>query len=255
MLTLYCDASGKDNDQLLVVAGFIAPVNNWLRFEKEWDSALRKFGLRYFHMVEFAQSVKEFQGWKNQEDRRRDLLTALATVITRHASFWVGSCVVRRDYSKVDEDYELHEHFYPYPLCGRSCVDIAEKWRDAHHLLDTPVEYIFEGGDEHRGQLVNRVKEKTGTTPVFKYRLNAVALQAADFAAYELAKAYRGLKDESDELWQRFRTSFGLLRTVPNKWGNYDERGLRVLCRTLDIPRRAGSPTPSISPPTNRQTC
>ncbi len=236
MLTLYCDASGKDDRDVMVVAGFIASTDDWLNFEREWDRVLRHFKLGYFHMVEFAQSVKQFRGWKDDEERRRQLLTGLAMVIARHAKFWVGASVYLKDYSKVDAEYKLHEHFFPYPLCGLTCVDIAEKWRDAHHMLDIPTEYVFEGGDEHRGQLVERIEEKTGVIPTFRTRLKAVPLQAADFAAYELGKMYRTLLKNG--LWERFRSSFQLLKTVHNQWGDFDEQSLRIICRLEDVPRR-----------------
>jgi hypothetical protein len=241
MLRVYCDAAGKDETEVTAVAGFIGYAEDWLRFDKDWDVVLRKYNLRYFHMAEFAQSRMEFRGWDKDETRRRQLLNELVAIIVRYAKFWIGACVYRKDYFNVDNDYELHERYYPYPLCGGTCVSIAEGWREAHHLTDLSMEYIFEGGDEHRGQLMKLVEEKTGNLPIFRQRLKAVPLQAADFAVYELAKMYRSLI-APDDIWQRFRSSFGLLKAIPNQWGNYDEQGLRVICRMNDIPRRKALP-------------
>lgn len=238
MLTLYCDASGKEQDKLISVAGFISTVDEWLLFEKEWATVLDEFKIKYFHMREFAHSVGQFDGWKNDENKRRLLLTRLITVIIARTKYWVASCIRLEDFKKVDADYELHETFYPYPLCSRLCIDMAIRWCEAHHLEDVPIEYVFEHGDEHAGQLLKVVQEKTGQLPIFRTRLQALPLQAADFAAYEVFKAYRRFAIELDLLFEKFRESFELLRAIPNKWGQMEEHNLRVICRISKIAQR-----------------
>lgn len=238
MFTLYCDASGKEQDQLLVVAGYIAPADKWKSFGSEWIRILRSFDVNYFHMREFAHSVGEYKGWKGDEGRRRGLLNALTSLIASHAEYWVGAAILRKVYVTVDADYQLHEFAYQYPLCGLICVGNADGWRNANHHADDSMEYIFESGDAHRGQLMDIVERQTGTTPLFRNRLNAVPLQAADFAAYEVRHALNNILVETDELFEKFRASFGLLAKIPSIWGPIDEPRLRVFCRMQDIPRR-----------------
>jgi hypothetical protein len=50
--------------------------------------------LTYFHAVDFAHSRNEFSGWKEQEPRRRKLLSDLMELIKRHAYLKFGSIVV-----------------------------------------------------------------------------------------------------------------------------------------------------------------
>lgn len=237
-LTLYCDASGKDQEKLSVVAGFISTVDQWLLFEKEWAMVLQEFGVKYFHMNEFAQSRGQFEGWRGYEDKRRALINKLVGVIVTRTRYWVGSCIVLEDYKKVDADYRLHEKFYPYPLNGRVCMDMIEKWRSVHDIQGHPIELVFEDGDEHFGQLSDRIKERHGVRPIPRTRMQAPPLQAADFAAYEIFKAYRAFAIELDQLFKKLREPLNLLAQVPNKWGQLEEAALRTICRQERFSRR-----------------
>src|SRR5208282_6056150 len=92
-------------------------------------------------------------------------------------------------------EYQLHEWYYPYTICARLCVEQATAWRDIHWPT-VPIEYIFECGDPHRGQLRDTVYAKWGVEPIFRNR-DTVPLQVADFAAYEVLKMYRRLSVET----------------------------------------------------------
>lgn len=135
MLTLYCDASGKEQDSHLVVAGFVAPAEDWLSFETEWGQVLQRYKLKYFHMREFAHSRGQFKDWKGKEKQRRELLNRLITVLVRRAKCWMGACLLRETYQNVDRDWELHEYLHPYPLCAWLCIGLTDTWRKAQNLL------------------------------------------------------------------------------------------------------------------------
>jgi len=237
-LTLYCDASGKKQEGLNVVAGFLSTVDQWLLFEKEWAAVLKEFNVNYFHMREFAHSVDQFAGWKNDEGKRRRFLTSLVQVIISKTKYWVGSCIILKDYDRVDTDFKLHEHFHPYPLNGRTCIDMILKWQYVHNEVNTPIKYVFEDGDEHFAQLSDRIKERAGIRPIPETRLQASPLQAADFVAYEVFKAYRTFAIELDHLFEKFRESFNLLSAVPHKYGQLEEMALRTICRQEQLARR-----------------
>lgn len=238
MFSLYCDASGRDETDLLVVAGFVASADEWLRFATQWNLFLREFRVKYLHMNEFAHSIKQFAGWKNDESKRREFLIRANNVIESHARYWVGACVIKADYLKVDSDYQLHEHFSLFPLCGFTCVEAVERWRNAHHLIDSSMEYIFERGDQHRGQLMDAVESLTGTVPIFRDKVKFSPLQAADFAAFEMYSAYKQYRVDTHKLFEKIRASFGLLSNIPHHWGDFNEQRLRVFCRFHEIPRR-----------------
>jgi len=240
-IALYGDASGKEEDPIIAVGGVIARTDEWLKFEPKWNAVLKEFGVPYFHMREFAHSVEAYKvGWKKNEIKRKAFVDALVKVIIPHVSYWMVACVLRSDYQKVDADYQLHERYYPYTLCAMPCVDQAVAWRDAHWPT-VDMEFFFECGDPHRGQLTNAVHARTGIDPIFRSR-KTVPLQVADFAAYEVRYIYNQLSVSRDILaYKQARGSFKRLWEIPAKWGQYEESNLRVLCRVQDIPRRKGS--------------
>lgn len=238
-LTLYCDASGKEDSTIMSVGGFVGEVDAWNHFNIEWNAVLAEFGLKYFRMSEFAHSVGQFaHGWKGHEKKRRTFLQRLLSIILAHTKFWVGVCLLLSDYQRVDKDWQLHEWAHPYPLCAKGAVDAAMKWYNAHDYK-CPIEYVFEEGDDHPGQLVELVRKETGKSLNFRKKLEASPLQAADFAAYETMKAYRRLSGEMDLLFEGFRKSFLSIGTMPVIFGQFEEKDLRVLCRLYDVPRRA----------------
>ena len=236
-LTIYGDASGKEEDPIIAVGGVVGRVDEWLAFESKWNAVLKEFDMPYFHMREFAHSVGAYEiGWKGLEDKRKAFIDGLVKAIVPHAAYWMGCCIVRDDYLRVDAEYKLHESYYPYTICARACVELATDWRDVHYPT-VPIEYIFECGDPHRGQLRDAVYLKYGVEPIFRKRDN-VPLQVADFAAYEVLKLYRRLSVETDRLFETVRASFRRLWAIPAIWGQLEEANLRSWCRQANIPRR-----------------
>lgn len=240
MLTLYCDASGKKTDPIMGVSGFVASVNEWFAFDKEWQDALNRANVAYFHMSEFAHSTGQFKSWKRKELKRKHFLGQLIKIIASHARFSVSATILKSVYDGVDAIYQLHEKLQPFPLCGITCVDSALVWQEARHLEDHSMEFVFEAGDEDRGQLIHAVKELTGQEPIFRTKTQATPLQAADFSAYEQFRANKTTEVEIDKLFTRFRVpSLRLLETVPSKAGIFNnETDLRVVCRQMNIPKR-----------------
>jgi len=244
-LATYCDASGKETDDVFVVAGALSTVGNWRAFDSEWKSALVDNGLLYFRMSEFAQSTGQFKkGWKKNEARRRQLLHRLSQIIVERVMYWMGVCLFKSAYDKANEKYQLAESYHPYTLCGHTCIELADRWRERKHLEYLSMEYVFEEGDEHFGQLSDRLFQTYGQRPIPRKKMesdpNKIArpLQVADFAAYEVRKAYVGLDAESEAVFQAFRKSFLLLGTIPATWGTLDEEKIRVGANMLEIPKR-----------------
>ena len=238
MFSFYGDASGKEETDLLAVAGFVATAEEWLNFSRQWDLTLKDFGVAHLHMKEFAHSIGQFAGWRDDEPKRQQFLSSVRNVIQSHARYLVGAVLIKADYVKVDSEYQLHEYLAPFPLCGFLCADIVEKWRGAHNLLDASMEYIFERGDQKRGQLINAMDEKYGVVPIFRDKYKHSPLQAADYAAYEMYSAYKQYRVDTHKLFERIRVSFGLLANIPHYFGDFTERGLRVFCRLREIPPR-----------------
>jgi hypothetical protein len=244
-LTVYCDASGKETDDVFVVGGALSTVGNWRAFDVEWKRALDENELLYFRMSEFAQSTGQFKkGWKKNEARRRQLLQRLSQIIADRVKYWMGVCIFKSAYDKANEKYQLAESYHPYTLCAHTCIELAHRWRETKHLEYLSMEYVFEEGDEHFGQLSDRLLQTYGQRPIPRKKIEsdpnklARPLQVSDFAAYEVRKAYVGLDAESEAVFQAFRKSFLLLGNIPATWGTLDEEKIRVGANMLEIPKR-----------------
>lgn len=85
---------------------------------------------------------------------------------------------------------------------------------------------------------MDAVESLTGTAPIFRDKAKFPALQAADFAAFEMYSAYKQYRVDTYKLFEKIRESFGLLANIPHRWGDFKEESLRVFCRLQEIPRR-----------------
>ena len=242
--SLYCDAAGGKDHGFIVVAGYLSTYEKWLAFNREWNLLLGAYDLPYFHMKEFAQSKGPFVRWKD-ENRRAAFLSRAAGTIKNHVlrSF---ACLAEFDvFAKVCEDHSLKELAgCPYALAARSCVAKAGNCLEG---AGSDVSYIFEDGDEGRGELM-RIMERDGyPAPIFRPSRDRVKngrlvrglvpLQAADFAAYEIRKH---IVDDPAELWpiEKYRKSIAALARVPSAgsddWGRFREQELISLCEKLE---------------------
>ncbi len=240
-LTLYCDASGKEHESLIVVAGAVSSVERWRRFDKEWKQALADNSLKYFRMSEFAHSIGQFKkGWKGHESRRQEFLKRLVRIAIKHLQCWIGAAIWKSEYDKADHVYQAREFLSAYPFCGITCIELAVAWARAQKLDYLPMEFVFEAGDDGWGQLEKRVREDYKQSPIPCAKEQATPLQFADFAAYEIRRAY--LTAKNDELI-RFRSTLGLLTlNIPHKWGEQNETGIRMLMKMRGVHTRAPKP-------------
>jgi hypothetical protein len=248
---LYCDAAGGKDHGFIVVAGYLSTYEKWLAFNREWNLLLGASNLPYFHMKEFAQSKGPFENWKDDEKRRAVFLSTAVGIIKGHVlrSF---ACLVEFDvYAKVAERYPLKELAgCPYALAARSCV---AKVGNCLEGAGSDVIYVFDDGDEGKGELMRIMKRDGYPPPVFwpsrdravKGNLvrGMIPLQAADFAAYEIRKHIAEDPGELKPL-EKYRKSIAALASVPSAasddWGRFREQELVNLCQRFGEEHRQG---------------
>jgi hypothetical protein len=225
VFTAYFDGSGSPDDTVaVVVAGFVAPAEQWTEFERNWNACLRDFNVSSLHMRHFAHSRGEFTAWKGNEEKRRHFLERLISIIKVRVWHSFASAVIMEDYRKVDAKYCLSEFSKPYTLAGGTCVAKVQRWKKRWANVDDEIAFVFEDGDLGKGDLMRAVKENVGVTPRFLNKEESVAFQAADLLAYEhllvnvkLRKSERGKLFE-DEL----RHPLMELSTIPGGRGDDD---------------------------------
>lgn len=195
-LIAYFDASGHQASQkFVVVAGFVSSVETWDAFNNQWNTRLSKDHIGYFHATEFAHSINQFADWRNDEPRRRALLSDLMTILKSHAFRMFGSIVINQALTEQMPS-ELRDEFYinSYSLAGRAAAGKLRQWL-IRERWNTNTLLAFEDGDLGKGLLMQTLTRDGFGEPVFLPKVTDCAapggrvvspLQAADWLAYEL---------------------------------------------------------------------
>jgi hypothetical protein len=238
----YFDGSGSSATHVLAVAGFVARSAQWVEFERNWKEVLIRFDAPPLHMRHFAHSVKEFAGWKGDEDRRRSFLRALVATIKLRVQHSFASAVIIKDYHDICSQYRLRESFSPFALAGCTCIDKIRRWTNRQKIDPAQIDYVFEDGDTDRSDLIRRSREHHQTTPQFQTKNSSPAFQAADLLAYEYlssnTKIYKtdfGTLDISD--MRKPLQGLFLIPNGPNSddWGIHDKESLPIFCQKIGI--------------------
>ncbi len=166
--TAYFDASGEKESPVVVVAGFLAPTVSWIEFEKEWKACLNKDSVSGLHMKSFAHSTGEYSTWKNDEPRRQSFLSDLMGIIKTYADSSLATAVNMVDYRAVDKIYRLSEWAHPYAIAGAHCVAKIQKWGNKSNYDSSAIDFVFEDGDEGKGDLFQSASKHLAVNPIFK---------------------------------------------------------------------------------------
>jgi hypothetical protein len=251
MLSAAFDAGGSKHDQpVLIVAGFVSTVADWMDFDREWKERLSKEGLDYFHAQRFAQSSGPFkEGWKGNEGRRQALLGDLVDIIVSHAHQKFGSLIVNTIHqAELSEENRKAFYLEAYPLAGRTVVADVVRYAVSFKARAYP-EFVFEDGDLDKGKLMQRMKEDGYPPPIFRPKKDTIdpksgllipgytPLQAADLWAYELLLADRRVQQHGQQ--DHFRWAFERLNKMAGEAGFYSEKDMDRVDQLLSQ-RRAG---------------
>jgi hypothetical protein len=236
MYTAYFDESGSpDEGKALVVAGYVASVEQWLKFDDEWREALARERVKRFHMRDFAHSKREFESWQGDQKRRTAFIKTLVKIIRANVRKSFSQAVILEDYNKVNEKYLLAEQLLlPYPLCAFACARAVNSWAKDHGYID-PVLHIYEDGATHKKQFKRLMEYQEYPDPIFGTKDDYVAFQAADLVVWESLKFYT---QRESRTFKRFRQSYEALYSMPYDWNVYLAQHLEAFCQRSGIPLR-----------------
>jgi hypothetical protein len=150
-------------------------------------------------------------------------------------------------FDKYNSIYRLDERFNPFAICARDCAAQVRKYiREIPS--DLPITFVFDRGDEGRGFLIKEMEASGLPIPEFKRSrpdLNLdkddpyfVQLQAADFAAWELRRGEKDLRD--GKLPKQLRKSLVALRVPKDRriWKETREPDLQGIIKVAGIEKR-----------------
>jgi len=228
----YFDDSGHPNDQeAVVVAGFIAAAGQWLLFEREWNAILEREGMEIFHMTDFEHS----KVWP--QHKKEAILRRLVNTIQIRTKKSISHIVMMKDYKIVNDEYAFEECIgTPYALAGRTTAKSLNNWKRDHMQPEDNLLVFFEDGTKHRGNFMDALKRDGLSCPDFIKKAEATPLQASDWLAWEMFNAIKtgGIRASLRKL----------VKSLPlddPDMGTYTKQDLERMCKATDpqVPSRS----------------
>lgn len=190
MLRFYLDDSGHAEDHragVLCVAGCLATLEAWERFQADWKAVLDDSGVTQLHMKHLAHFRGEFEDWK--EETRKSFLGRLMALMERERLAYIGHAVVLDEYGRDERGA-----FDPHHMCFLWCVLDAAKQMEGLPPSEKLEVFIAArpksaGWDQAfyaAGTEDSRLGSRLGSLTTNIFPVDVVPLQAADLVAYEL---------------------------------------------------------------------
>ena len=251
MFTGYFDDSGHiTNEKALVVCGFVASVEQWKVFEKDWQAILNhpQFDLDYLHMKEFRAYKGKFAKFKDNLPLQTELFSGLYGLIEARAEETFGATVLLRDYHNINGRYQLAERYgHPFALAGMTSIHKAIRWMEQNHPEDR-INFVFDHDTDGWGHLLKAAKEMwiDEVIPVPGTFKKQLPLQAADHVAWEKHRFITQAIDSSFAPQAvKARGSFHVLMEKfqqQDTWALLNEASLEGFCNEASDPiaRRNG---------------
>lgn len=196
-LTVYFDDSGTHKESNTAVAScYVSTVEQWKRFEKDWNFINKQERFGVFHMVDFAAGKKQFANWTDEKQKR--ILDRLCTIIKIRARMGFFIAVRKVDYDKaITGRFRDYCGRYHYSFAVRKCASFIGLWRKTY-APDSSMRYVFDRMGKGKQEIMNvmdiaKAKSKTeslstGITVLdgysFENKANILPLQAADILAW-----------------------------------------------------------------------
>jgi hypothetical protein len=192
----YFDDSGSHvGSANVTIGGFVAHVNEWKEFEREWRLLLAEFEIEFVHISEYVARRGPYEKWA--DSRRVDFMRKLTGIIRRRARAAIAASFPIHNYEKIKDivvaqavEFSTTALVYCAGVCWKNLGDWA---RDTGKGKDVRIASVFEEGD-HDSEILEAHRRFKNTPMVEEeWRLGDIGfdnkkclpLQAADFFAYE----------------------------------------------------------------------
>lgn len=197
MMKSYIDDSGKGQQPVFVLAGYIASAEKWALFSERWKETLgNKPSLKYFKMKEAANLKKQFANWT--EDERNKRLKELVKIIKEYASLGIQCVVNHNDYNDVIKNRIAKPLNDPYWFSFYNIIIALYR----HHIdnpFTTKIDWVFDEQFKQSDQvqaswsgfikfIPDPVKSILGSRPIHQNDKLIMPLQAADMIAWTVRR-------------------------------------------------------------------
>ena len=196
------DTGSEPGSAVAGVCGFLSWDDDWSKFSGEWQEVLNRYNVPKFHFRVFADQKRgpnqpdwPYHGWS--EEKRRDFLLSLATIIGQRTQFGLSAFFNKRDYDELFPDWWKEMGTTPYMFCIMLFFDamadeLQKRWPLAK---ESKVSYIFDRNPDLRWtgwvnfffflKIHIGEGERMGTLSFAESKATP-PLQAADMLAYRM---------------------------------------------------------------------
>ena len=195
LLVSYLDESGTNKQSpIITIAGYIALVSAWERFEASTRSIFDSYGVRYLHGVEFQNRKPPFNTWSRI--KQRTFVIELFDAVRRTVEFGVTFSVRKDAYLQAKRIHARNRNESAYGYAFRGALDqilrdeIIRRGIADHRAT---LSFVIESGCANQNDL-RRIFEEHQAHPSlagiigeldFTDKKSTIALQIADFLAYQ----------------------------------------------------------------------
>jgi hypothetical protein len=249
MLQVWLDDSGKGQMPAFVLAGYFAPVENWINFSDEWKALLAKPSrpLSYIKGYEAFGLRRNFKGW-NVSDRDERLLE-FVPLIQKHSGRGIAFVIDHAAFDQIIEQAESSPFRNPYTLAYflslATILPIVQEF-----FPSEKIDIVFDRDVVNRRQAEAAYEHLFTRAPQLAARLARdeprfddghifMPLQAADLVAHCIRADH-----DPDPKYVRVRNSpvFGALRDIVTALVTVDPEQMQYWRTRVEknIPRIAG---------------
>jgi len=182
------------NDDVFVVAGFVATAENWASFSDEWRLALSApRGVRKLVANEAMKLRGQFYGFSSEE--RDDKLKSLSGIVEAHVALELFSIIpvksFKDEFKKVDLPKIAGDPYYP------AMMTVIRRLASQQVTLGyiEKINFIFDEKKKQEGRIYSawagiadhqlpEMRQIISKTPTFESDDDVLPLQAADWAAW-----------------------------------------------------------------------
>lgn len=203
VMTAYFDESGTHgHSPIVIVAGFIASIEGWAGYERDFAALTAEFGVNKFHAKEFRGRKGDFKDWPT---RKRALFNSrFLRLADDHLSCGVAAVLPVADYQRIYQSADFPRRARPdttYGMCVRTalakCLIFARE-----NKSEWPINVVMELGHSNVGDAIRVFDEvKRGLFPWYAGALGSISfdskrdcapLAIADSLAYAVFRMSAG---------------------------------------------------------------
>lgn len=193
MLICYLDDSGTDpQNSIVTLAGYIAPEDEWRKFETEVEPIFEKYDVEVLHAVDLEKTEGDFAGWTVL--KKQSFVAQICRIMAPHVSLGMSMSAHKEIYKNRAAESERKRTVTPYTFCANGVLEwLMTDIRIGAAVRAQGVAFHLESGSQHNveteqhldslrrlhSEVANSIKSIS-----FVPKEQCRAIQMADLVAY-----------------------------------------------------------------------